>query len=125
VSAVALFVGDRDLPPGQPDQLGVQLRLVRLRDQDVVGAAVVQVVGVPALGMQCVGGEQHVGQVDAVEQRSERGDLVGLPVDSEMKDEGGAAVVGLTLRRLTLLLSWPGSAGSWRWRRFRVCGRAA
>lgn len=35
------------------------------------------------------------------------------PVDSEMVDEGDAAVVGLTLRRLTLLLSWPGSVGPW------------
>src|SRR3954453_24238549 len=48
--------------------------LVGLRDQDVVGAAVVQVVGVPALGVQGIGGEQHISQVDAVEQRSERSD---------------------------------------------------
>jgi hypothetical protein len=81
VPTVSVLGGDRDLRPGQPDQLGMQLRLVRLRDQQVVPAAVVQVLGVCALGVQRVRGEQHIGQVETVQQRGERGDFVGLALD--------------------------------------------
>jgi hypothetical protein len=81
VPTVSVLGGDRDLRPGQPDQPGMQLRLVRLRDQQVVPAAVVQVLGVCALGVQRVRGDQHIGQVETVQQRGERGEFVGLALD--------------------------------------------
>jgi hypothetical protein len=59
VAMVAGAVHHRDLPPRQPDQLGVEGGLVGLDDQQVVGAAVDQEGGVVALGVQrvlCRGG---------------------------------------------------------------------
>jgi hypothetical protein len=50
VSAVAVADRDGDLPPGQPDQLGVQGGLVGFDDQQVVPASLVEVVGMSALG---------------------------------------------------------------------------
>jgi hypothetical protein len=44
------------------------------------------------------------------------------PVRWRMK--AAPLVVGLTFRRLTLLLSWRGSVGPCGWLRLRVCGRA-
>src|SRR5215212_5889368 len=49
--------------------------LVELRGQQVVPAAFVQVVGVMAVGVDGVGGDQDIGQVQPVEQGRERGDL--------------------------------------------------
>jgi hypothetical protein len=61
------------------DQLPVQGRLVGFHDQQVVPAAVMEVVGVSTLSVQRVRGQQHIRQVDAIQQRSECGDLAVLP----------------------------------------------
>jgi hypothetical protein len=52
-----------------------------------VRATTVQVINVVALGVQCIGGDHHAGQVQAgqgVDQRRERGDLVGLALDVDL-----------------------------------------
>lgn len=79
--APAVLAGrDRDAPPGQVLDLGVQARLV-LHDQDVVRLLFRdKELGVLALGVQRVGGDDAPGQVQRLEQRREPGDLVGLAV---------------------------------------------
>jgi hypothetical protein len=52
MAVVAGAVHDRDLPPRQPGQLGVQRGLVGLDDQQVLGAAGDQEAGVVALGVK-------------------------------------------------------------------------
>jgi hypothetical protein len=49
-----------------------------LDDQQVVRAATVQVLGVGALGVQRVGGDDRIADADPVQQRAEHRDLVGL-----------------------------------------------
>jgi hypothetical protein len=80
--APAVLAGrDRDAPPGQVLDLGVQARLVLLHDQDVVRLLFRdKELGVLALGVQRVGGDDAPGQVQRLEQRREPGDLVGLAV---------------------------------------------
>jgi len=78
VAALAGLVGDRDVAPGQGGKLGVQSGLVALDDQQVVSAAPGQVGGVVTLGMQGIGGDDRAGDIHAVQQRAEQGDLVGL-----------------------------------------------
>ena len=56
----------------------MQAGLVALDDQQVVRAAPGQVGGVGALGVQRIGGDDRAGDVDAVQQRGEHGNLVGL-----------------------------------------------
>jgi hypothetical protein len=51
VGVVAGAVSDPDLPPRQPDELGVQAGLVGLDDQQVVGAAIDNEAGLGALGV--------------------------------------------------------------------------
>ena len=58
-----------------------------------MGTAGVQVLDMPALGVQCVRGHQDVGQVDPIQQRSERSDLVGLPVDLGLPEYDAGSVV--------------------------------
>ena len=67
-----------DLLAGHAGKLAVQAGLVVLDDQDVVSAATEQVVGVGPLGVQCVGGDDGVGDVEAIQQRAESVDLIGL-----------------------------------------------
>ena len=52
-----------------------------------------------ALGVECVGGDHRVGQVDPgggelVEQRGEHGDLVGLRTDLDLAEDQGVVVGG-------------------------------
>jgi len=49
-----------------------------LDDQQVVRAAHGQEGGVLALGVQSIGGDDRIGDVQAAQQRGEHGDLVGL-----------------------------------------------
>jgi hypothetical protein len=66
-----------DLAPGQPGQRAAQRGLVGLDGEQVVGAAVVQVVGVGALAVQRVRGDHDTAQViDGVQRRGEGGHLV-------------------------------------------------
>jgi hypothetical protein len=68
VAAVAGVVLDGDLVPGQGGELVVQGGLVGLDDQQVVGVLVGdQPVGVLALGMQGVGGEDPPGEVQVLQ----------------------------------------------------------
>ncbi|MGE5134755.1 MAG: hypothetical protein ACM32E_17855 [Gemmatimonadota bacterium] len=77
VAPVVLAGGDRDAPPGQVFDLGVRAGLVLLDHQDVMGAlAGDQELGVLALSVQRVGGDDAPGQVQRLEQRREPGDLV-------------------------------------------------
>jgi hypothetical protein len=93
VAMVAGAVHDRDLPPRQPGQLGVQRGLVGLDDQQVVGAAVDQEAGVVALGVHGVGGDDRTGKVQAGQQRLERGDLVGGGGHLALGEHGAVIVV--------------------------------
>jgi hypothetical protein len=67
----------RHVTPGQGGELGVQAGLVALDDQQVVRAAPGQVGGVLTLGVQSIGGDDRTGDVQAVQQLGEQGDLVG------------------------------------------------
>ena len=80
VAGVGGAVRDRDLRPGQRGEFGEQPRLVGLDGEQVVGSASGEVGGVAALGVQGVRGDEGVGDVQAVQQRSERRYLVGLSV---------------------------------------------
>jgi hypothetical protein len=81
VAAARLPVADRDLPPGQVLELGVQAGLVLLDHQDVMRLlAGDQELGVLALSMQRISGNDDAIQVQLLQQRRELGDLVGLAV---------------------------------------------
>jgi len=96
VAAVAGVVGDRDIAPRQGGELMVEAGLVGLDDQDVRGVFVGdQPVGMLALGVHGVGGDDPAGQVQAVQQWPEPGDLVGLGVDVGLgQDRAGGVVHG-------------------------------
>jgi hypothetical protein len=49
-----------------------------LDDQQVLSAAPGQVGGMVTLGMQGIGGDDRAGDVNAIQQRAEQGDLIGL-----------------------------------------------
>ena len=85
----------RNLFPGQGPELAEQAGLVALDRDQVVGAAVVQVGGVLALGVQRVRGDQHVPSrpVDLVEQAGEHGDLVRLAVHGDLGADHAGAVI--------------------------------
>src|SRR5204862_654975 len=70
-----------------------QGRLVEFRCEQVVAAAFVQVVGVVAVCVRCVGRDQDVGQVHVVEQCGERGDLAALFGDSNLPEDRPAGLV--------------------------------
>jgi hypothetical protein len=85
---------DRDAPPGQVLDLGVQARLVLLHDQDVVRLLFRdKELGVLALGVQRVGGDDAPGQVQRLEQRREPGDLVGLAVHPDLAEHNTTALI--------------------------------
>jgi hypothetical protein len=87
-------VGDGDLLPGQELELVVQRGLVAFDDQQVGGVLVGdQPVGVLTLGVHGVGGDDPSGQVQAVQQRPEPGDLIGLGVDVDLSQDGTAGVL--------------------------------
>jgi hypothetical protein len=78
VAPVADVVCDGDVAPGQGGQLVVQGGLVGLDDQHIRGVLVGdQPVGLLALGMERVGGDDPPGQVQPLQQGPEPGDLVG------------------------------------------------
>jgi hypothetical protein len=54
-----------------------------------------QVAGVSAVGVQRIGGDQHVIEVELVEQGGERGDLAALGVDLvSVLDQASGVVLG-------------------------------
>jgi hypothetical protein len=104
--------------------------LVGLDDQDVGGLLLAdQPVGVGVLGVHGVGSDDPSSQVQALQQRLERGDLVGLGVHLGLGQDAAAGVVhhrqqvdlrvgvvaaaaqGLAVDR-DRLSPW---AGRWRW----------
>ena len=94
VAAVAGTVGDGDLAPGEAGELVVEGGLVGLDDQQVGGVLVGdQPVGVLALGVHGVGGDHGAGEVHAVQQRLEPGDLVGGGVHLGLGQDRVAGVV--------------------------------
>ena len=97
VAAVDLPVGDRGVGPGQRIERGEQAGLVVLDGEYEPSPAFVQVLRVAALGVECVGGDHGVGQVDPaggelVEKRGEHRDLVGLRTDLNLAEDQGVVV---------------------------------
>lgn len=92
VAAVTADVPDRDRGLGQGREPGQQRALVGLDRDEQVRAAGVQVTGMPGLGVQRVGGDNHVVEGadrvgDPVEDRREQGDLVGLGADLDLGED--------------------------------------
>jgi hypothetical protein len=79
VAALAGVVGDRHLPPGQGRELAVQVRLVALDHDQVAGMSGGEVFSVLALGMQRIGGDHGVGQVEPVQRTAPSGSPWGSP----------------------------------------------
>jgi hypothetical protein len=77
----AVVVVERDLAPWQAADPVEQAGVVGLDLGDVLGTALAGVGTVSVLGMQRVGGDDRAGQIDAVQQRPEGGDLVALVGD--------------------------------------------
>jgi hypothetical protein len=72
----------------------VQRGLVGLDDQDVGGVlAGDQPVGMVALGVHGVGGDDGGGEVQALQQRPEPGDLVGRAVHPGLAQDAAAGMV--------------------------------
>ena len=78
VPAFALGTGNWHVPPGQGRELGTRAGLVALHRDHIVCAAPGQVAGVPALGVQRVGGDHRTGELDGVQQGGEQRDFAGL-----------------------------------------------
>ena len=94
MAALAGVVGDRDLVPGQGCELGMKGGLVALDSDQVMRAALGgQVLGVAALGVHRVRGDHRPGQVDAIQQRREHGDLVRLRLDIDLPEDHAAGVL--------------------------------
>ena len=85
-------VADRDGLPVERVEGVEQGGLVAHGVEDVERVAFVQVGGVGALGVHGVGGDRHAGDVDGVEQRGERFDLVGLRWDLALAGYGAGVV---------------------------------
>ncbi len=85
---------ERDVPPGHGLELLAQVLLVTLNDHDAVGLAPQEILGVLALGAQCVAGDDCSGQFsDAVQQRLEAGDFVGLLANVQLgQDQAGGVL---------------------------------
>ncbi len=86
VGGVDVAGGDGGLRPGQCVERGEQCGLVVFGGEHEPGAAVMEVLGVGSLGVQCVSGDHRPGQVDSgvgegVEQRGELGDFACLRAD--------------------------------------------
>jgi hypothetical protein len=94
VAAVAGVVGEGDLAPRQGGELLVQGGLVGLDDQHIGGVlSGDQPVGVLVLGVERIGRDHGGGQVQAVQQRPELGDLVGCMVHPALAQDTTAGVV--------------------------------
>jgi hypothetical protein len=94
MGVLAGAVHHRELPPRQPGELGVQGWLVGLDDQQVGGVLLGdQPVSMSVLGVERVGGDDGVGQVQVVQQRPELGDLVGRVVHLGLCQDRAGGVV--------------------------------
>jgi hypothetical protein len=94
VAAVAGVIQDGDVAPGQASQLAVQGGLVGLHHHQVGGVfGGDQPLGMLALGVERIGGDHGGGEVQAVQQRPEPGDLVGGGLDVGLCEDRAAGVV--------------------------------
>jgi hypothetical protein len=94
VTTLAGIVRDRDLPPWQRSEPGVQVRLVPLHGQHVVRLPLLdEVLGVRALGVYGIGGQDRAGDVDAVQKCCEHGDFVGLGFHVDLAQDHPVDVV--------------------------------
>jgi hypothetical protein len=109
VTAAAGAADDRQLAPGQGLELGVQAGLVVFDGEDAVRAAAGQVAGVLALGVQRVGGANGPADGDAVQQRGQHRDLVGLRLDPNL-DQHHAVSVGQGGEQVPAILAASGRA---------------
>src|ERR1035437_11137056 len=82
-----------DLLPGHGPELAVQAGLVATGDQDVVSAPTEQVLGVGPLGVQGVGGDDRIGDVEAIQQRPKSVDLIGFKVHGALSQDDSADLV--------------------------------
>ena len=62
-------------------------------DQVVRAALAGQVLGMGALGVQCVRGDDRSGQVDEVQHGGEHGDLVRLGLDIDLAQDHAVPVI--------------------------------
>jgi hypothetical protein len=82
-----------DAVPGQAGAARQQGRLVGLDLKQVVGLlAGDQELGGVGVGLERVGGDHHVGEVEPVQQRLERGDLLGGAADLALGQHRAAGV---------------------------------
>jgi hypothetical protein len=94
VAAVVGLVSEREVMPGQSLELLVERGLVGLDDQQVGGVLLGdQPVSMSVLGVERVGGDDCVGQVQVVQQRPELGDLVGRVVHLGLCQDRAGGVV--------------------------------
>lgn len=91
--ALAGAAGDRDLPPEQGGELREQAGLVALDREHVMRAAPGQIVGVGALGMHRIRGDDRTGDVNPVQQYREHRDLVRLRAHVHLAQNGAVGVV--------------------------------
>ena len=80
-----------------------------LDDQQVVRAALVQVFGVGLLGVQSIGGYDGIGDLDAVQQRGEHGDLVGLDVHADLAQDHAMSMIERCEQVPAVLAAMPGA----------------
>jgi hypothetical protein len=101
---------DTDLRPGQRAEPAEQRGLVRVGRHHIVPAALMQVAGVPAVGVHRVGADQHLVQVELVEHRGERGDLAALRGDLHLAEHRPTGLVDHRhqVRLIDLPLGVPG-----------------
>jgi hypothetical protein len=94
VAGVGLAVSDRDVLPRLPCQVAAQILLVALDGEDVVRASAVEVGGVLTLGVEGIGGDDHLGEiVDLVEECGEHGYFVGLLADLDLAERHSRVMV--------------------------------
>lgn len=92
VGPLTSAVPERDVPPGQLCDLGIQAGMVLLDDSHVVGTTADQIGAVIALGMQGIGGQYGILQVEWAQQRLEGGDFVALGSDLTLGQDHAVVV---------------------------------
>ena len=110
VPAFPLVIGHRYVAPGQGGELGVQAGLVALDDQQVLSAAPGQVGGMVTLGVQGIGGDDRAGDVNAVQQRGEQGDLIGLGAHLHLPQHHAVRMIEGRQQVAAVLLAMAGAA---------------
>lgn len=92
VTVLDALVGDRDLVPRKLFELSAQRQLVVLDGEDVVAAGIDDGLGGVTLAVQCVRGDDRLGDIECVEKRSQHRDFVGLRLDRELGEHGAGVL---------------------------------